>query len=379
VDNRLTAELPLRRERLFARLEENGLDAIFLPPSADLEYLTGVERDLPPFGEISYAHGWVTGAFLAPGREPLFVLPRMFALFHLGDSKPGEVVVVDETDDGEALFRTAAGRLGSVRRVGIGTRAWARTALELQAALPGAELADAGPVVAELRRVKTALELELMEVACGIADEAMAATAARVRPGVSMRELQEDVEHELALRGSRCPSFPTHIFSWQGHDSTAATAADPIEEGECVMFDFGAVHSGYCSDFGRTVVAGEPPDGYLDAYAVMLAAQEAGRAALVPGATARDVNAACRGPIEDAGLGAAFRHRMGHGIGLDVHERPFLSPEDETVLEAGMTFTDEPSLVLDGRFGVRIEDVVVCAEAGGRRLNRLDAGPFSPV
>jgi methionine aminopeptidase len=109
----------------------------------------------------------------------------------------------------------------------------------------------------------------------------------------------------------------------------------------------------------------------LDAYAVMLAAQEAGRAALVPGALAREVNAACREPIE-----AAFRHRMGHGIGLDVHERPFLSPEDETVLEAGMTFTDEPSLLLDGRFGVRIEDVVVCAECGGRRLNRLVAGPI---
>jgi Xaa-Pro aminopeptidase len=142
------------------------------------------------------------------------------------------------------------------------------------------------------------------------------------------------------------------------------------------MFDFGGVHSGYCSDFGRTIVAGEPPAGYLDAYAVMLEAQEAGRAALVPGALARDVNIACRGPIEAAGLGSAFRHRMGHGIGLDVHERPFLSPEDETVLESGMVFTDEPSILLDGSFGVRIEDVVVCAEGGGRVLNRLDAGPL---
>jgi len=108
----------------------------------------------------------------------------------------------------------------------------------------------------------------------------------------------------------------------------------------------------------------------------MLAAQEAGRAALVPGALAREVNVACRGPIEEAGLGDAFRHRMGHGIGLDVHERPFLSPEDETVLEAGMVFTDEPSILLDNRFGVRIEDVVVCAETGGRRLNRLGSGPL---
>ena len=99
----------------------------------------------------------------------------------------------------------------------------------------------------------------------------------------------------------------------------------------------------------------------------MLEAQEAGRAAAVPGALAREVNAACRGPIEAAGLGEGFRHRMGHGIGLDVHERPFLSVEDETPLEAGMTFTDEPSILLDGRFGVRVEDVIVVSENGRAR------------
>jgi len=377
MDERLASEWPLRRERLFARLEEEGVDALFLPPSADLEYLTGVERDLPTFGEITYAHGWVTGAFLAPGREPLFVLPRMFVAFHLGGVAPGDAVVVNETADGDALFREAVAQLGDVGRVAVGTRAWARTALGLRDALPGTEIVDGGSLVASLRRVKSELELELMTTACAIVDEAMAATASRVVPGVTMRELQEDVEHELAIRGSRCPSFPTHIFSWLGRDSGDETGAEPVGEGECVMFDFGAVHRGYCSDFGRTVVAGEPPDGYLEAYAVMLAAQEAGRAALVPGALARDVNAACRAPIEAAGLGAAFRHRMGHGIGLDVHERPFLSPEDDTVLEAGMTFTDEPSILLDDRFGVRIEDIVVSAEGGGRVLNRLGSGPLA--
>jgi Xaa-Pro aminopeptidase len=376
MDARLAAELPARRERLYAGLEEEGIDALFLPPSSDLEYLTGVERDLPSFGEIIYAHNWVTGAFLVPGREPLFVLPRMFVAFHLGGNEPGEVVVVNETDDGDALFEAAVARLGDVAMLAVGSRTLARTTLGIQAALPQAQITDGGSVVAGLRRVKSDLELELMTAACGMADAAMAATALRVVPGVTMRELQEDVEHELSIRGSRCPSFPTHIFSWLGHDSADATGTERIAEGECVMFDFGGVHSGYCSDFGRTIVAGEPPPGYLDAYAVMLEAQEAGRAALVPGALARDVNAACRGPIEAAGFGAAFRHRMGHGIGLDVHERPFLSPEDETVLEAGMVFTDEPSILLDGSFGVRIEDVVVCADGGGRVLNQLDAGPL---
>jgi Xaa-Pro aminopeptidase len=142
-----------------------------------------------------------------------------------------------------------------------------------------------------------------------------------------------------------------------------------MPEGTSVMFDFGGVVDGYCSDFGRTVVAGEPTQELLDAYAVMLAAYEAGRAASRPGALAREVDAACRAPIEEAGLGQHFRHRMGHGIGLDVHERPFVSSEDSMPLQAGMTFTDEPSIIIPNAFSVRIENIVVCEENGGRVLN----------
>ena len=101
----------------------------------------------------------------------------------------------------------------------------------------------------------------------------------------------------------------------------------------------------------------------------MLDAQEAGRRAARPGVPCAEVNRACRAPIDDAGYGPFFRHRMGHGIGLDVHERPFISVEDETPLEVGMTFTDEPSIIAPGRVGVRIEDVVVCEAEGGRKLN----------
>ena len=118
---------------------------------------------------------------------------------------------------------------------------------------------------------------------------------------------------------------------------------------------------------------GEPSGNYVEVYEILLAAQEAGRAAAAAGTPAADVNAACRAPIEAAGLGEHFRHRMGHGIGLDVHERPFVSPEEDTPLEAGMTFTDEPSIIIPGRFSVRIEDIVVCEEGGGRKLNSYPA------
>ena len=368
------AEYAARRERLVERMDAAGIDALFLPPSSDLEYLTGLERDLPSFGQTSYAHGWVTGAFIVPAQEPLYVLPRMFVAFHLWGEEPNRLITVNERDDGRARFREATASLGDVDVVGIGARTHGETVLELQEALPKARLRNATPLVNELRRVKSEREIELMTIAARMCDESMTACADKVEPGVTMADLGEEVEHQLRIRGSRTPSFPTHIFSYgdeHAHDSTMATGREPIAEGEAVMFDFGAVHAGYCSDFGRTIVCGAPHPEYAFAYDVMLAAQEAGRAAAVPGALAREVNAACRAPIEEAGLGEFFRHRMGHGIGLDVHEQPFISDEDATPLAAGMTFTDEPSILWDGHFGVRIEDVVMCGEGGGKVLNDL--------
>jgi Xaa-Pro aminopeptidase len=377
------AELAARRERLGARMREQGIDALFLPPSSDLEYLTGVGRDLPSFGQVDYAHGWVAGAFLAPGREPLFVLPRMVVVFHLGGEAPGDVVTVNEADDGHDLFARAARSLGRVETLGVGARTWGETMIELGNVAPGARLVNAGPLVNGLRRVKSELELTLMTDAVRIAEEAMVATAPRVQPGVTVVELAEEVEHQMRVRGARCPSFPTHVFSYGHddlHDNQEPSGLGGIREGEVVMFDFGAAHpSGYCSDFGRSIACGEPPGEFAANYALMLAAQEAGRRAAVPGALARDVNAACRAPIEEAGLGEHFRHRMGHGIGLDVHEPPFLSVEDSTPLEAGMTFTDEPSIRWTGHFGIRIEDVIVSADGGARRLGTLESGPLEAL
>ena len=363
-------EYAARRERLGAVLDERGIDALFLAPSSDLEYLTGIRRDLPSFGQLSYAHGWVAGAFFAPGRDPVYVLPRMVVDFHLDGVAPPGARVVREDDDGRASFGEAVRSLGPLLRVALGQRVWAETVIELRRAAPDAELSEGSSLVNGLRRVKSEAELELMGKACLIAREAMEAVAPRVEAGASMSSLVEEVEHQLRTRGSRTPSFPTHIFTWGTRrlDSDGPTALDPLEEGEVVLFDFGAVADGYCSDFGRTIPCGEPPPGWEDARRVLLEAQEAGRAAARPGVPAAEANAACRAPIEAAGLGDGFRHRMGHGIGLDVHERPFLSVEEQTPLEPGMTFTDEPSILVDGRFGVRVEDVIAVTPDGGRIL-----------
>jgi Xaa-Pro aminopeptidase len=349
-----------------------GVDVLFLAPSADLEYLTGAERAVPNFGETSYAHGWVAGAFFRPDAEPIFVLPRMVAAFELAEFEPpGELVVVNEVDDGPAAFKRVVRDLGSPRTVAVGDRVWAEAVLNLGRLVGFDRIRTGSPLVNELRRVKSHAELEAMTRACHVVEDTMAAVAPKVVPRVTMLDLLEEVEHQMSVHGSRTPSFATHIFTGLGSgelDSGTATAREPITEGTSVMFDFGAVVDGYCSDFGRTIYCGDPPDDYREVYEIMLAAQEAGRAAARSGVPAAEVNAACRKPIEEAGLGEHFRHRMGHGIGMDVHEKPFISAEDETPLEPGMTFTDEPSILIPGRFSVRIEDVVVCEEAGGRKL-----------
>jgi Xaa-Pro aminopeptidase len=365
-----------RRRRLAERMQEEGVDALFLAPSADLEYLTGVERQIPNFGQVAYAHGWVSGAFFNRDAEPIFIFPRMFAAFELREQPDGEVVVVNETDDGTAMFERVARGLGAEGAVAVGDRIWAETVLELGRVLGFEPLRTGSRLVNELRRVKTDEELAAMGRAIATVEQTMAAATPLVVPGVTMAGLAEAVEHELRSAGSRCPSFTTHIFTGLGDDdfdSGEATAHEPIPEGTSVMFDFGGVVDGYCSDFGRTIYCGEPASDYLEAYEIMLAAQEAGRAAAAAGTPASEVNAACRRPIEEAGLGEHFRHRMGHGIGMDVHERPFISTEDDTPLEVGMTFTDEPSIIIPGRFSVRIEDIVVCEEGGGRKLNRYPA------
>ena len=365
-----------RQRRLAQRMEPEAVEVLFLGPSADLEYLTGVERQIPNFGEAAYANGWVAGAFLRPGADPIFVFPRMFAAFDLREEPEGELVIVNETDDGFATFERVARGLGSAGTVAVGDRVWAETALSLGRIFGLDRLRTGSALVNELRRVKTPEELEAMGRAIRTVEQAMAAVAPLVVPGATMAQLAEAVEHELRAAGSRTPSFATHIFTGlddDDFDSSTKAAHEPMPDGTSVMFDFGGVVDGYCSDFGRTIYCGEPPDDYREVYEIMLAAQEAGRVAAAAGTPASEVNAACRRPIEEAGLGEHFRHRMGHGIGLDIHERPFISPEDETPLEPGMTFTDEPSIIIPGRFSVRIEDILVCEEDGGRVLNDYPA------
>src|SRR5687768_8890264 len=163
-------------------MDEAGVGVFFVPPSSDLEYLTGVERAIPTFGQTQYAHGWVAGAFLRPDRDPVFVLPRMMTLFEMAGELPGEVVVVNEQDDGPALFRQVARRLGATGTLAVGDRTWAETLIHLTDALSLERVVPGSSLVGGLRRTKSAEELAVMTRACAVADATIAEVAPQVRP-----------------------------------------------------------------------------------------------------------------------------------------------------------------------------------------------------
>jgi Xaa-Pro dipeptidase len=208
-----------RRQRLSARMQAEGVDLLFLAPSADLEYLTGAERAVPHFGESSYAHGWVAGAFFRPGAEPVFVLPRMVSVFELAEFEPpGELVVVNETDDGAEVFERVVRGLGSPEQVAIGDRVWAETVANLGRVVGFERIRTGSSLVNELRRVKTEAELETMTRACRVVEETMAAVAPKVVPGVSMLDLLEEVEHEMRAVMTLCRT----CADCRASDSTAS-------------------------------------------------------------------------------------------------------------------------------------------------------------
>lgn len=369
----VTFDYAARRSALQQAMAEAGVDVAFIAYSSDLEYLTGLKRRLPSFGNSEYTHHWVAGGLIGQQGDPVLVLPRMISQFELpAGLENADVITVGENDDGPAIVADVARRFGAVGRLGVSARAWAEAVLRYQHAFGGAALVDVGPLVNRLRRIKSAAEIETMTRAAHIADGALAAVLERLAPGVTEQDVAAELNHRMRRLGSVTESFDTSVRTMGPHsdrDASVRLSSAPLRRGMSVVFDFGAVVDGYCSDFGRAVHLGDPGDEYREVYRLVIAAQEAGIAAVRPGATAADVHDATRKVIVDGGYGEHFRHRTGHCIGLDVHEKPFISEEDQTPLEAGMTFTIEPSVYWTGRVGVRIEDVILCTADGGRKLN----------
>jgi Xaa-Pro aminopeptidase len=338
-------------------MAEVGVDVLLLSVGPDLPYFTGYEA--MPLERLTM--------FVLPQRgDPVLLVPRLEA--PRVDEHPHLFAVEtwDETDD--PVARVAA-MTGPIARAAIGDQTWARFVLALQHALPATEFVAAREVTASLRIVKDATEVEALRCAAHAVDDI--AAAMRTERFAGRREI--DVHNELVERMLEA-----------GHEranfaivAAAANAASPhhepstrvIADGDAVLCDFGGTMAGYCSDITRMFVVGEPPSEVRDAYAVLVEAQEAGVRAAVVGEICEEVDGAARRVITDAGYGDFFVHRTGHGIGTEAHEDPYIVAGNHEPLAPGHAFSIEPGIYLPGRFGLRLEDIVVATDAGPERLN----------
>jgi D-alanyl-D-alanine dipeptidase len=351
---------PGRMARAAAEAAARGAEAMVVTPSPDLAYLTGytpmpLERP--------------TLLVLRPGRDPALLVPELERPLAAA-SPAGPALELIPWSDGQDPYEEAARLLPASGRVAVCDRMWSAHLLGIQAALPGAVFDGAGRIMGALRAVKGPEELDALRRAATAADGCFEQILGVTFSGLTEAAVAALLADLLLASGHSRADF-TIVASGPNSASPHHEPHDRvISPGDAVVLDFGGELDGYFSDTTRTVVVGEPPPDLERVYAIVRDAQEAATAMVRPGVRAEEVDRTARAIIAEAGFGERFIHRTGHGIGLEVHERPYIVEGDGTELKPGMTFSVEPGIYLDARFGVRIEDIVAVTEEGVERLNR---------
>ncbi|MFN3227914.1 MAG: M24 family metallopeptidase [Hyphomicrobiales bacterium] len=362
---------------------QNGLtdqaDLVFFPIGTDLDYLTGLHRDIPNYGRNLHPGMWLEGAWIAPGKDPILTLPRMTVEFGAPEGLDAlDVRVLGDWDDPAQLVSGILDELGvcDAPRIAVSDDAEAETLIELQHLRPGVRFLSGTNLLRPQRVIKDADEIEKLRRAGAITEAAFAATVKQMKIGMTELDVLSEIDHQMKAHGSLGPSFTTSMYNTGPNISLEfgnklKSWPRKLEPPTSVLFDFGAVLDGMCYDFGRTACMGEPSAEQIKVHRLIMESQAAGIAALKAGAiTCQEVDKAARDVLDDAGYGEAFRHRLGHAIGWDVHEPPFLTNGDKTLVEEGMIFTIEPSIFRDGGESARVEDCVVARPDGGEVLTR---------
>ncbi len=366
-----------QRLMLFQKRMAGQADLAFFPLSADLQYLTGVPRDIPNYGAVMHPGAWLEGVWLTGTHAPRLALPRMTAEFGgLADLQDIELYVLGDWSSPEELIMSflQSFELPKNPRIAIADTTEGETVSELQKLLPEARFVSATNILREFRVIKSEDEIAMMRRAGEITEKAFAEVLKKLEHGMTELDIVTEVDYQLRKHGSLGPSFTTSLYnSGPSHPllfgQREASWKRVLQPPVAILFDFGAILEGYCYDYGRTVFFGEPDKSFQEIFKVTMAAQEAGITAMKAGVkTCEEVDKVARAVIEDAGYAAAFRHRLGHGIGMDVHEPPFLTAGNTTLLQERMLFTVEPSITQFDTFSCRVEDVVVVRDAGGEPL-----------
>jgi Xaa-Pro aminopeptidase len=342
-----------RGERLAKLVAERELDRLFVSDLTNVRYLTGFTG--------------TNGACLVGGGELVF-----FTDFRYTERAKDEVSPEWERPKAEReLVPQIVGRMSG--RIGFeDAKLSVRQLARLEAAAgEGVELVPAGDLVEQLRAVKEPEELERIQAAAELTDGVYTWALERGLAGRTERDVARACEARLRELGAE-PSFPPIVAAGENGALPHAEPGDrEIGSGELLVFDMGALLDGYCSDCTRTFATGDPGDEAREVYQLVQRAQAASLEAVRPDATGKEVDAVAREIISEAGHGDRFGHGLGHGVGLEVHEGPRLATTSEDVLSEGNVVTVEPGVYLPGRFGVRIEDLVVVSGDGYRNLSGL--------
>jgi Xaa-Pro aminopeptidase len=350
-----------RMQRAAAAAGERGVDALLITPSPDYAYLLGYRAP---------AMERLTCLVIPADGEPTLVLPRLeepLARHELGAmAEAVHIVAWEETQD---PIRIVQGIVGSAMRVAVQDQMWARFALRLAAALDPAQIVEAGHTMSALRRVKSGDEIAALRAAASAADRAMLAITAERLSGRTEVEVARHIRELLLEKGHDTAEFAI-VASGPNAASPHHVPGDRvITEGDAIVLDIGGTVDGYCSDTSRTAFVGEPPAEFAALYEVLRRAQQAACDAVRPGLSGAELDAVARDVIAEAGYGEAFLHRTGHGIGLETHEEPYIVSSNREPLVAGNAFSVEPGIYIRDAWGARIEDIVICTDAGGERLN----------
>ncbi|HLU57563.1 MAG TPA: Xaa-Pro peptidase family protein [Pseudonocardia sp.] len=360
-----TALLADRIRRAGEVAAAQDIDLLLVTPGPDLRYLLGVSGE---------SHERLTCLVLpAAGHRapPALVVPRLeapgFADLPL-DELGIEVVT---WRDGEDPHRLVSDLGGGPSRVGLADAMPALHVLPLRTAFPDVEQVLAGPVMRELRMRKDAAEVAELRAAGEAIDRVHARIGEFLKPGRTEAQVGADIADAIVAEGHTGAAFVIVGSGPNGASPHHDVSDRVIEAGDVVVIDIGGpLPSGYNSDCTRTYAVGaEPPAAVREAYAVLQDAQERAVRAVRPGVPAEQVDAAAREPITAAGMGERFVHRTGHGIGLEVHEEPYIVGGNALTLDEGMAFSVEPGVYFDGEWGARIEDIVVVTADGCERLN----------
>ncbi|MEV6879188.1 Xaa-Pro peptidase family protein [Amycolatopsis sp. NPDC051128] len=356
------AALRARLDRARAAAAAASTDALLIAPGSDLRYL---------LGQAGGSFERLTTLVVPADGTPALVVPKLEA--------PGYAdVPTDELGvelltwvDGDDPYKLVADRLGKPGRVAVSDFTPALHVLALRAALGEAEQTLAGPVVRELRMRKDAAEIASLRNAGAAIDRVHARVHEWLRPGRTEAEVGADIAAAIVEEGHVRADFVIVGSGPNGASPHHDVSGRVIERGDVVVVDIGGpLPAGYNSDSTRTYAVGEPRDADVaETYAVLQRAQAAAVAAVRPGVTAEQVDAAARDVITEAGFGEYFIHRTGHGIGLDVHEEPYIIAGNALPLEPGMAFSVEPGIYQPGRWGARLEDIVIVTEDGVESVN----------